>query len=200
MKKLLVLIMVSMLSLTACSGNKTESISSSAASAVTSSSTESQPISESASQPPNVTIEKMFTLSDIANKSLEEVSAILGEPDMLEDGTWKYSGTDTVIENCPTAYYKNSAIEIKFIEDKAGRITVTPAESIPFSETSSETQELALNLIGTESTPPSSIKLQFVRWDEIQGIYEVSVFNKELKGDTGDTVSYIHIITDEKYK
>lgn len=189
MKKSIILIFVAMLALTSCSGSKTAE-SSSAVSQPSSSLVSS---SEKESQPQEVIVEEMFSLADVANKSIEEVNAVLGEPGIVEDGTWKYSGTDTVIENCPTAYYKDSSVEVKFIEGKAVRITVTPTDTVPFSTKS-------LSLIGVIGEIPTNKNSNSVSWNGIDGIYEITMFNKEQTGYDSDTISYIYIITDEIYK
>ncbi|NFA42963.1 hypothetical protein EXM65_10340 [Clostridium botulinum] len=134
-------------------------------------------------------VEKMFSINDVAKKSSGEVAKVLGQPEKSEESS-EYI----------TNYYMNGTVEIAFSDDVAARITVTPQHDTPFYNNSKK-QASTLQLIGLNKVPlASQNNLYSDTWDNVSGLYEISVFNNELKNDGNDTVSYIYIITDEIYK
>lgn len=153
-----------------------------------------QPTTKPASptQEPKLTsIPVLVDILSIAEKSESEVTKLLGEPNKKEDGKWRYSGTDTWIQNCPAITYMNGLIEIKFIEGKAARITITPKEKMVYKDSLNK----VLPMCGLKHRNPDFTQEgSFARWSKIDGLYEFSVFNE------GGNISYMYAIANEKYK
>jgi hypothetical protein len=99
----------------------------------------------------------------IAGKSQAEVARVLGEPTASE--TTRHGG-----RNLPKMKYRGGDIEIVFVDGKADWITVFGKGRLPF-----DTQ--VLGALGLPSTRPSfSSPSAVIRWENIPGVREVSVF------------------------
>jgi hypothetical protein len=116
-------------------------------------------------------------ISDIAGKSPSEVAKILGSPTSTE--TVKPSGTPCP---CPKQSYRDGKIEIVFIAGKADWITINGLNNAPYS---SET----LTLFGIEQKPASFSNDSVMRWENIPGLSEVSIFPAQ------GGVDYVYIKT-----
>ncbi|HBJ1648631.1 TPA: hypothetical protein LA462_003175 [Clostridium botulinum] len=135
-------------------------------------------------------VEKMFSINDVAKKSSGEVAKVLGQPEKSEESSGYI-----------TNYYMNGTVEIAFSDDIAARITVNPNNPINYSIKAKD-QAAILNLIGLSinEVHVGEFTLSSTTWKNVSNLYEIDAFNKELKNDGNDTVSYIYIITDEIYK
>ena len=102
---------------------------------------------------------------EIAGKSESEVAAYLGAPSSC--GKSKYG------KKCQ---YAKGETEIVFIKGKADWITVEGIDSIPFSKS-------ALAAIGLERASPSFSNNFTLRWNNIQGLMEVSLFKGAAQSD-----------------
>lgn len=129
-------------------------------------------------------------IKSIADKTQAEVKAILGEPVSTEDGKWRYYGTDEWIPNCPEVTYPNG-ISVKFVEDKAARITIIPTSKIKYVEDDSILPVIGIEPIDIDyiSGPTSTV------YGNIPEVYEVSIFKTD-----NNTIDYIYVITSEVYK
>lgn len=129
----------------------------------------------------------LIDIKGLIGKNESDIDKILGNPEKTEEGKWRYSGTEKWIDNCPTKFYKNNTIEIKFVEGIAARITFTPVEKIPFDN-------LILEKIGLKNIDPSEENQISKTWNNIEGIYSVQIFSNE------SNVNYIYVISEEKFK
>jgi len=141
----------------------------------------------SANAPTAPEIQPIIKITDITDKSEADVTKALGDPISKTDGTWRYSGTSKQVANSPTITYKNG-IEIKFIEGKAARITITPQTSTDIKPKD------AVKLVGLNPVKPTSEASVKTEWKNIDGIYEFSVFTQNGK------IDYMYTIVKELYK
>lgn len=126
-------------------------------------------------------------IKTVINKSQQEIISILGIPDKIEPGEWRYKGTTEWIPGNPKNYYKNGLIEIKFIENKAVRITINNTES--------KYPEEVLTYLHLNEKKPSFANEHVFRWSNIDGIYEISAFPAG-----NGKIFYTYIITEAKYQ
>jgi hypothetical protein len=106
----------------------------------------------------------VIKISNIAGKTPDEVSKILGLP----------TSTETVSPSrtpcpCEKNTYKNGKIEIVFMEGKADWITIKNLNDAPYSVE-------ALTLLGIKQKSPSFSNENVIRWTNIPGLLEVSIF------------------------
>ncbi len=139
--------------------------------------------------PPPV-ITPIVKITDITEKSEADVAKVLGQHVSIEpdNNRWKYYGTNTWIENCPTINYKNG-VTVKFVEGKAARITVTPTSPLEFSDLNK-----AMQLLGLTPANPTSTGGDMALWKNVQGIYQLQIFNKDGK------IDYMYAVVNEKYR
>lgn len=134
-------------------------------------------------------VKQMIDIKSIANKKSVEVEKILNKPEKSE------KQKDYIIKT-----YMKGKVEIAYLDDIAVRITVYPKDKTPFYNDSKK-QESTLNLIGIKKSDIKTepyIENKFnVGWHDIDGLYEISVMNKEATGTKDDTVNYIYIVTNE---
>lgn len=109
----------------------------------------------------------------IAGKNQEQVAKLLGKP-----------GSCSKIKYGPKCDYKDGQIEIVFIKGKADWITIKGLEKLPFSEDT-------IKVIGFSPRAPEVAMPIVKRWENIQGLMEVSLF----KGQIGSDYAYIKAYT-----
>lgn len=139
----------------------------------------------------NVELGQLFKLSDIKDKSQDQVNNIIGQPIGSREETWHYYDTKEEAPNCfANTYEKNNMeIEMFFIDGKAARVTVTPKDSISSGSVNSILKMFYL------SYDNSDFANEFgMRWNNKFGVYEFDI-NFE-----SEKVSFIYIVLDEKYK
>lgn len=129
-------------------------------------------------------------IKNLAEKTEKEVEGILGTPSKKENGKAKSNETDTWIQNCPTVYYKNGMVQIKYIENKAARITVNISQKLSYATDT----EKALRIVGLPTKEPKTKNENVTVWRDIDGIYDVSIFNQD------GTIAFIHAVINEKYE
>ncbi|MBV4423244.1 hypothetical protein [Clostridium tyrobutyricum] len=139
----------------------------------------------------SVELKQLFKLSDIKNKSQDEVNAVIGQPTGSRKETWHYYDTKEEAPNCFTNIYQKNdmGIEVFFIDGKAARITVTPKNTIASGDIDN-----VLNMFYLTYDNPDFGNSFVTRWNNKFGVYEFSI-NFE-----SDKVSFINIILDEKYR
>lgn len=116
----------------------------------------------------------LIEITKIAGKSKEQVASILGKA--IECSKNKYG------KKCS---YHMAETEIVYINGKADWITVEGIDDIPFDKT-------ALKSLGISVTRPSHKNAYSLRWSNISGIKEVSIF----KGEKYSDYAYIKVYTD----
>jgi hypothetical protein len=121
----------------------------------------------------NVYAESIVDITKIAGKSEKSVAAYLGKP--ISCSTIKYG------KKC---LYKMRETEVVFIESKADWITVQGLDLIPFSKA-------ALSALGLKEATPSFSNKFTLRWESIQGLMEVAIFN----GTSSSDYAYIKVRT-----
>lgn len=109
--------------------------------------------------------ESVVDILKIAGKPESQVANYLGPPNSC--GKSKYG------KKCQ---YTKGETEIVFINDKADWITVEGLDSISFSKS-------ALAAIGLKESAPSFSNNFTLRWSNIQGLMEVSLFKWASKSD-----------------
>lgn len=94
----------------------------------------------------------------IAGKSPAEVSAVLGNPTSCE-----------TIKQGQKCFFDTGGTEVVFIAGKADWITVEALDDAPYSAD-------ALPLLGFEKTNPSFSDENVMRWNNVHGFREISIF------------------------
>lgn len=122
---------------------------------------------------PIVSSSSLIDIIEIAGKSQVQVSKIIGQP--LNCSLSKYG------KKCS---YNIAETEIVFINGKADWITVEGIDYMPFNFK-------ALKSIGLEPKKPSFKSNFILRWSNIQGLKEVSIF----KGGSNSDYAYIKAYT-----
>lgn len=136
----------------------------------------SQPAQSAAvSSVPAVT--PVLDISTIANKTPEEVSSVLGDPTMSETGA--------VVSNT-----YSDGTEVYFVDGIAARITVYPPAGSKVEDGAA-----LIGLTPEQAGTPSYDMLEDYRWNDNTEYFSVDAFNN---GD--GTISYIYVITNEKYQ
>ena len=111
-----------------------------------------------------------FNVPSVAGKSVAEVERILGRPDGR-------SGLSLVGQVRHT--YRRGAVEVVFVDDKAGWIKLHDTRGLPFSRD-------ALVRLGLPPRKPTYVNRNHVMsWDNISNLREVSLY----AGSSG--VSYV---------
>lgn len=136
-------------------------------------------------------LEKLFKLSNIKDKSNEEVNNILGQPSGTRKQTFNYSDTHEQANDCFVNVYDKEQVrvEVTFIDGKAGSITVMPKQDIP----SSRIQDV-LDMFSLDFINPTFSNQFVMRWEKQFGVYEFSL------NISNEKISDIIIKLDEKYK
>lgn len=136
-------------------------------------------------------LKQLFKLSDIKNKSQDEVNSILDSPKANRKEKWHYHDTKEEAPNCFVNTYEknNMEIEVFFIDGKAATITVTPKETVASSDINNILKMFYLSFSDAEFANKLGM-----RWKNQFGVYEFAI-NFE-----GEKVSFIYIILDEKYR
>jgi len=115
----------------------------------------------------------VFDFQKVAGKAPGEVELVLGPPTASEES--KYG---------PKKIYRNGAVEIVFIKGKADWITINGLDEIPYSPD-------AIGSLGLERSPPSFTSDFVLRWGNIAGVKEASIF----KGKDKCSYAYIKVST-----
>ena len=134
-------------------------------------------------QPPPRTQEAKQLIVDvqaIVGKSQDDVKAILGEPSKCETVNPSRVGPS------PKCLYKGEAIEVVFIAGKADWITINALSKLDFSPA-------ALEMFGFSQTSPSFRNDNVMRWTNLPGLHEVSLFPGQ--GGKSDYL-YVKAVTD----
>jgi len=117
--------------------------------------------------------EPIVDVTKIAGKSEKQVAAYLGAPSSC--GKSKYG------KKCQ---YHKGQTEVVFIYGKADWITVEEIDQVPFSKA-------GLGALGLKEATPTFSNAFTMRWEQIQGLREVSLF----KGATASDYAYIKVKT-----
>ncbi|MGJ9460068.1 hypothetical protein [Oceanobacillus sp. CF4.6] len=132
-----------------------------------------------------------FDVYESANKNIDEVTNILGEGEKIEEGSFNSYG----VEYPTTTFaYDDGAIEILFIDDVAGRITLTPKEDIMFAD--EEARNLFLAEYGFPHWLSSEETESVIYWENYgtitpgEGLHKMSMFS-----DPDGNVNYVYLIT-----
>lgn len=126
-----------------------------------------------ASIPTRHAAEPIVDVPKIAGKSLAEVSAILGEPTSCE-----------MVKQGQKCLFSAGETEVVFISEKADWITVEALDSAPYSSD-------ALPVLGFEKANPVFSSENVIRWSNIPGFMEISLF----PGTTSVDYAYIKTAT-----
>lgn len=142
--------------------------------------------------PKNQQKEVMIDINGIAGKSESEVNKLLGQPNSTEKSNFRLYGTERSVPSVTSIYRngENGEIEITFIEGKAQRITYTPLKKMEFPKK----PESLPSLFGLNASIPSSENELSTTWLYLDGLYSLQAFKN------GNSLDYIYIIVDEKYK
>lgn len=127
----------------------------------------------SVSSPTRHTAEPIVDVPEIAGKSLAEVSAVLGEPTLCE-----------MVKQGRKCLFNTGETEMVFISGKADWITVEALDNAPYSSD-------ALAALGFEKANPVFSSENVIRWSNIPGFREISIF----PGTTGVDYAYIKTAT-----
>ncbi|WP_020586341.1 zinc ribbon domain-containing protein [Desulfobacter curvatus] len=118
---------------------------------------------------PKQKAEPVFDVLSVTGKSKNEVASIIGSPKSCS--STKYG------EKC---VYSKAEVEIVFINQKADWITVNQLNAVPYGEG-------ALEFIGLPKSTPSFSNSNVMRWQNKNGLLEVSIF------PAGGKVDYAYI-------
>ena len=125
-------------------------------------------------------VQPLIKINDIVGKSLSKVEKILGKAESLEKA--RPSGTPCKVNPCDKAYFKSGKYEIVFINKKADWITINDVSEYTLDEN-------VITILGLNHVNPSFRNQSSVlRWDNIQGINEISFFN-----NGANRLDYIYI-------
>lgn len=105
----------------------------------------------------------------LTGKTVKEVNAFLGQPSSQE----KISEGNKLV-------YEQKEVEVVFTAAKANLISIDNLESVPFTPS-------AITAIGLPPSKPSFASEAVLRWQNIQGIAEISIF----RGQKGCDYAYI---------
>jgi hypothetical protein len=115
------------------------------------------------------------SVPDIAGKTPQEVTKILGDPTAKE--TVNPSRTPCP---CDKLTYKNGQIEIVFIKGRADWITIHSVNDAAYSKSS-------LPLLGLTTREPDFSNSNVMRWSKLNSLQEVSFF------PSGQKIFYVYI-------
>lgn len=169
MKKLFVLLCAVTLLLCSC-GAETPSEPQGSSSETTSSAEESKQ-----------EITPIVNVKDIVEKTPDEVKEILGEPSM-EDGN--------------EIYYKDNKIDVYYSDGKAATIFVDIESDL---KVVSENYKTFFDLVGIDfdGQEPINTAPTCTEWQDIDGMFQVSVFTQSLDDNT---VKSVYVISKKEYK
>ncbi|MYL45011.1 hypothetical protein GLV94_05100 [Virgibacillus halodenitrificans] len=126
-------------------------------------------------------VEIILDVYNAAKENKETVDNLLGDP-VEKEGNYTY---------------QDGVVEIKFIDDTAARITLTPDEKVSFDN--KEDREIFLKQYGFPYWVPSAETDTSILWESVgslsDGLYEMRMFR-----DDNGNIDYVYIVTDEKYK
>ena len=133
-------------------------------------------------QPPPQTqeVKLIVDVPTIVGKSQDDVKAILGEPSNCETVNPSRVGPS------PKCLYKGEAIEVVFIAGKADWITINALSKLDFSPA-------VLGMFGFSQTTPTFRNDNVMRWTNLPGLHEVSLFPGQ--GGKSDYL-YVKAVTD----
>lgn len=117
--------------------------------------------------------EAIVDVTKIAGKSEKQIAAYLGTPSSCSKS--KYG------KKCQ---YEKGQTEIVFINGEADWITVEGIDQVPFSKA-------GLGALGLKEANPTFTNAFTMRWEQIQGLREVSLF----KGASASDYAYIKVKT-----
>jgi hypothetical protein len=125
----------------------------------------------------NATTDKAIKIKNISGKTKEDVKKYLG--DSLPCEKTKYG---------PSCKYRNGDIEIVYINKKADWITINAVHNTNYNSE-------ILNTLDLEYAMPVVSNQNVMRWENIQGLLEVSVFPSTL-GSSKCGYAYIKVKTE----
>lgn len=126
----------------------------------------------------------IINLKKIVGKTPDEIESILGKPEKIE----KVSPNNTPCKesSCNKNFYKEGTLEIVFINNKADWITINNLRLYGFDEG-------ILNFLGLSTKQPSNKNQNFIRWQNLENIKEINVYNN---GNNNIDYIYIKAITE----
>ncbi len=116
----------------------------------------------------------IFDVPQVAGKSQDQVSKIIGKPESCEQS--KYG------QNCT---YAKAGTEIVFINGKADWITINEMPGAKYDKNS-------LSLLGIPVKAPTFVGVDSMRWENIPGFLEISLFPQ------GSSIFYAYVKTKTK--
>ena len=127
----------------------------------------------------------IIEIKKIINKSLPEVVAIWGQPEKVESVT----GYPCKTSNCKRVVFDKGKYEVIFKNGRADRITIKKRGAYL------EMNDRLIQSLGlSKATPSFSNPSTVIKWNDVEGIKEVSFFNNGY-----DKVDYILIaVTDSE--
>ena len=125
-------------------------------------------------------VQKIINLKDIAGKQLSDVEKVLGTAEKTEKA--QPSGTPCKQTPCDKMFFQNGKFEVLFINKVADWITIN-------NTSQNELNENVIELLGlTKKSPTFKNISNVIRWENIEGIKEISFFN-----NGSNKVDYIYI-------
>ncbi len=109
-------------------------------------------------------------VSKLAGRTVNEVNALLGQPSSQEK-----------IREGNNLIYQQKDVEVVFQNAKANLITISNLESIPFTPS-------AITSLGLPLSKPSFASDAVLRWKNVQGIAEISIFRGQQGCDGANIV------------
>jgi hypothetical protein len=121
-----------------------------------------------------------ISIRSIAGKTLAQIEKVLGKP--TASTSVKPSRTPCP---CDKLTYRNGQVEIVFMHDKSDWITINEVGGIAYAKE-------GLAAFGLPMASPSFIGTDSMRWENLQGLREVT-FNR-----AGNKLSYVYVRTKTK--
>ena len=123
---------------------------------------------------------KIISIKDIVGKTKEEVANLLGKSEKAEKV--KPSNTPCAKYGCDKIFYQGGKFEVVFINDKADWITINNTSEYSLDDN-------AITLLGLNQSKATFKNVSSViRWEQIEGINEISFFN-----NGSNKVDYIYV-------
>lgn len=107
-------------------------------------------------------VARIVDVRAIAGKDAETVARILGRPSRTQSATNRD-------HEYPAHFYRDGQIEVVFVKGRAEWITISHLQRIPYGPH-------VLGAFGLPETEPVFISVDVVRWQDVAGVKEISIF------------------------